>query len=69
MGMDVGRYDSEIDTRLVTMTDGEYYKMMQSLNRKQSELVTHVVTQLEESPEQMFIFLEGGAGVGKTMCA
>ena len=38
---------------------------MQILNQKQYELCTHVMHQLENNTEQMFIFVEGGAGVGK----
>ena len=40
---------------------------MQMLNNKQYELCSHVMNQLENNCEQMFIFIEGGAGVGKTL--
>ena len=42
---------------------------MQSLNRKQSEICTHIIQHIDTTQQQMFIFLEGGAGVGKTQCA
>ena len=37
------------------------------LNNKQYELCSHIMEQLENNCEQMFIFIEGGAGVGKTL--
>ena len=40
---------------------------MQMLNNKQYELCSHVIEQLKNNCEQMFIFIEGGAGVGKTL--
>ena len=40
---------------------------MQMLNNKQYELCSHVMNQLENNCEQMFIFIEGGAGVGQTL--
>jgi hypothetical protein len=51
------------------MSDEDYTAHMQKLNVKQYELVSHVVEQLMWDEDQMCIFLEGGAGVGKTMCA
>ena len=39
------------------------------LNRKQSEICTHIILHVDATQEQMFIFLENGAGVGKTQCA
>ena len=52
------------------MSNDEYDNTMQILNRKQYELCTHCMGhmhQLENNTEQMFIFVEGGAGVGKTV--
>ena len=40
---------------------------MQMLHNKQYELCSHIMDQLEKNCEQMFIFIEGGAGVGKTL--
>ena len=40
---------------------------MQMLNNKQYELCSHIMDQLQKNCEQMFIFIEGGAGVGKTL--
>ena len=49
------------------MNNDEYRNMMQMLNNKQYELCSHIMDQLESNCEQMFIFIEGGAGVGKTL--
>ena len=61
------RYETEVDCSDVQMSNDEYYHTMQILNQKQYELCTHVMHQLENNSEQMFIFVEGGAGVGKTV--
>ena len=49
------------------MNNDEYRDIMQMLNSKQYELCSHTMDQLENNCEQMFIFIEGGAGVGKTL--
>ena len=49
------------------MNNGEYRSVMQMLNNKQYELCSHIMQQLENNCEQMFIFIEGGLGVGKTL--
>ena len=49
------------------MNNGEYRSVMQMLNNKQYELCSHIMQQLENNCQQMFIFIEGGAGVGKTL--
>ena len=49
------------------MNNDEYRSTMQMLNNKQYELCSHIMYQLEKHCEQMFIFIEGGAGVGKAL--
>ena len=61
------RYQTEVDCSDVQMSNDEYCHTMQILNRKQYKLCIHVMHQLENYTEQMFIFVEGGAGVGKTV--
>ena len=48
------------------VSDQEYRSDVQSLNRKQKEIFYHVLKHVKTSSEQFFIFLSGGAGVGKT---
>ena len=48
------------------MNNDEYRSIMQMLNNKQYELCSHIMDQLQKNCEQMFIFIEGRAGVGKT---
>ena len=48
------------------MNNAEYRDSMQMLKSKQYELCSHVMDQLENNCKQMFVFIEGGAGVGKT---
>ena len=50
-------------------TDSEYVQLMQSLNLKQSELCAHVLKAGDTQNDQMCIFIEGGAGVGKPQVA
>ena len=72
IGNDMGltlRYDNEVDLFGTQMNDEEYQQIMRSLNKKQSEIVIHVMEQVTNSNDKMYIFLEGGAGVGKTQVA
>ena len=72
IGNDMGltlRYDNEVDLFGTQMDDKEYEQMMRSLNRRQSEILIHVMEQLTNADKKMYIFLEGGAGVGKTQVA
>ena len=59
-------YEGDVDCSGKHMKNDEYMQLMQKLNRKQYDLCTHIMHQLENNTDQMFIFLEGGAGVGKT---
>ena len=49
------------------MNNDEYRSTMQMLNNKLYELCSHIMNQLENNCEHLFIFIEGGAGVGKTL--
>ena len=51
------------------MPDEEYVKLMQSLNLRQSEICAHVMQWIQTRTDPMHIFIEGGAGVGKTKAA
>ena len=51
------------------MSDSEYRQLMQSLNQKQSELCAHIIQSLNTQTYPLYIFIEGGAGVGKTQLA
>ena len=62
-------YNNEVDLFGTQMNDEEYQQIMRSLNKKQSEIVIHVMEQVTNSNDKMYIFLEGGAGVGKTQVA
>ena len=62
-------YQTQVDYSGTKMTDSEYMQLMQSLNIKQSELCTHVLKAVDTQNDQMCIFIEGGAGVGKTQVA
>ena len=61
------RYETEDDCSDVQMSNDEYHKIMQILNLRPYELCVHVMHQLENNSEQMFLFIVGGAGVGKTV--
>ena len=69
IGSDLGivtNYISEVDCTGGKITENEYASLMQSLNKGQSELCTHIMTWIQTKTEAMHIFIEGGAGVGKT---
>ena len=68
IGNDMGltlHYDNEVDLFGTQMDDKEYEQIMRSLNRRQGEILIHVMEQLRSTDKKMYIFLEGGAGVGK----
>ena len=72
IGYDMGlgeKYTTQVDCSTVTMRDEEYTQLMQSLNQKQSEICTHVINWIQTKTEPIHIFIEGGAGVGKTKAA
>ena len=48
------------------MNDADYRSLVRSLNKKQKEIFFHVVKKVKTSSEHFFLFLSGGAGVGKT---
>ena len=51
------------------MSDKDYVEFMQSLNLRQSEICAHVMQWIQTRTEPVHIFIEGGAGVGKTKAA
>ena len=72
IGNDMGltlHYDNEVELFGTQMDDKQYEQIMRSLNRRQNEILIHVMEQLRSSAQKMYIFLEGGAGVGKTQVA
>ena len=62
-------YDNEVDLFGTHMNDQEYVNIMRSLNKEQSEILVHIMHNLQNVDNKMYIFIEGGAGVGKTQLA
>ena len=58
---------TEVDCLGLHMNNDENRDIMQMLNSKQYELCSDIMDQLQNNCEQMFIFIEGGAGVGRTL--
>ena len=58
--------DTEVNCSTAPMPNEEYVELMQSLNWRQSEICTHLIQWIQTRTEPMHIFIEGGAGVGKT---
>ena len=46
--------------------DIEYRSLVRSLNLQQREIFDHILKLAKTSKEQQFVFISGGAGVGKT---
>ena len=63
------KYATEVDCSTTPMADEEYTQLMQTLNLRQSEICAHVMQWIQTKTEPMYIFIEGGAGVGKTKAA
>ena len=49
------------------LPDEEYQSLIQSLNKEQHRFYLHAVHALKASDEPIYLFLTGGAGVGKTV--
>ena len=62
-------YDNPVYYINTKLPDTDYFKLMQSLNRKQSKICTHIIQHTDTTQEQMLMLLEDSAGVGKTQCA
>lgn len=58
--------DNHEELLLNRMADMEYRKLVQSFNTKQREIFLHILKSVKKLNEHFFIFLSGGAGVGKT---
>ena len=72
LGCDMGlnlRYDNEVDLFGTDISDEEYQKILRTLNKGQSEILVHIMQNLQSVEHKMYIFIEGGAGVGKTQVA
>ena len=63
------KYAKEVDCSTTPMADEEYTKLMQTLNLRQSEICAHVMQWIQTKTDPIYIFIEGGAGVGKTRTA
>lgn len=49
------------------MNENDYLELIRCLNNKQREFFQHVVTWVTTKDEPLYAFLEGGAGVGKSV--
>jgi chromosomal replication initiation ATPase DnaA len=48
------------------MPDNEYYQLMKSVNRQQTEVLNDTIRRLKTADTQLFRFVSGGAGTGKS---
>ena len=71
LGHDLGLSggDQLQETLKKQLSDKDFREMVRSLNTEQREIFNHVLHAANKvSDTQQFIFLSGGAGVGKTPC-
>ena len=71
IGVDIGlgpRPDQD-DTQVLPgrMPDSEYRNLIRKLNDKQSTILKHVLKHIKTKSDPLFLFLTGGAGVGKSV--
>ena len=62
-----GCADDIPDVIVDMMKDDDYYKLLQSMNKKQREIFNHVLHQVKTDKGSFHIFITGGAGVGKSV--
>ena len=65
LGINAGSSTSEENIRN-RVSDIEYRSLVRALNREQREIFHHILKIAKTTCDQQFIFISGGAGVGKT---
>ena len=71
IGIDMGLASSSVSTdnhqnNRYDMPDDQYHSLMRSLNREQMVILYNIVNHLKTSDTQLFRFISGGAGTGKS---
>ncbi|KAK3099294.1 hypothetical protein FSP39_002160 [Pinctada imbricata] len=72
IGQDIGletRCGTDVAEELIRnrVSDEKFRSQVRSLNQKQREFFDHILKLVKTSTEQFFVFLTGGAGVGKSL--
>ena len=71
LGPDIGALSYEgndIEIVQTRLPENDYLNILSKLNRKQREIFTHIVHSIVNKPQdQLFVFITGGAGVGKSV--
>ena len=57
----------ELSSHPTRLNENDYLELIKCLNNKQREFFQHVVTWVTTKDEPLYAFLEGGAGVGKSV--
>ncbi|CAC5397940.1 unnamed protein product [Mytilus coruscus] len=68
IGQDLNSVGTDVSEEVIKnrVSDEDFRKMAQSLNKKQMEFFYHVLKKVKTSNDQLMLFLSGGAGFGKT---
>ena len=56
-----------VETTGIMLPDEEYLQLLRSLNTRQREFFNHIVHWIKCKDEPIYVFLSGGAGVGKSV--
>lgn len=56
-----------VDTLAQRKTDDQFHEFLTRLNQKQTEFFTHIMQSIFCSDDQIYAFLTGGAGFGKSV--
>jgi hypothetical protein len=69
IGTEIGCYVAtpQIDVNENILSDIEYRKLLQCLNSKQKQFYNHVIHWIKTKDAPLYVFLSGGAGVGKSL--
>ena len=72
LGADIGLAthlaNDEIEMIKSRCPENEYFELLSKLNLKQRQIFTHIIHSMTFTPErQLFLFVTGGAGVGKSL--
>ena len=70
IGIDLGLSSktAEVEQHAIRLPEREYHQLIQTLNRKQLEIYTHIIQWIKtKNDKSLHLFLTGGAGVGKSV--
>lgn len=71
IGIDLGIARKQLENEQITqwgeINDDDYRQLLRNLNKQQKEFLYHILHWVKTKPDPLYVFLTGGAGVGKSV--